>query len=209
VTQSFWDDFGKAILKGASKALGSDRTASWLRCRAGPVCELEGLDADDEVARGELAAAVAPLDQRPLGSSLAARSAHEEVATPDPQPGGGPAAVRYLRRVAEQYRAVEWLARRHAGESASIAHRAGVSEEAVLHATRAYRPFPRPTQRLGARSLPSEAQVGEREQRWIALRRSGNTATSIAKAEGTSHQLVSWATRDHGPFPAPEVRGVG
>ena len=86
-----------------------------------------------------------------------------------------------------------------------IAHRAGVSEAAVVYATKPYGPFPRPTQRLGARSLPSEAQVDDREHRSIELRRRGHTATSIAKAEGTSHQMVSRATRDHGPFPAPEV----
>ena len=124
----------------------------------------------------------------------------------DLRPRGGPAVVGYVRGVADQHRALEWLARRHAGESAAlIAHRAGVSEAAVVYATKPYGPFPRPTQRLGARSLPSEAQVDERERRWIELRRHGHTATSIAKAEGTSHQMVSRATRDHGPFPAPEV----
>jgi len=70
--------------------------------------------------------------------------------------------------VPERLRALDWLARRHAGESAAlIAHHAGVSEAVVLTATKAYGPFPRPTQRLGARSLPSEAQVDERVRRWI------------------------------------------
>lgn len=106
----------------------------------------------------------------------------------------------------ERLRALDWLARRHAGESAAlIAHHAGVSEAAVLTATRPYGPFPRPTQRLGALSLPSEDQVNERVRRWIRLRQHGQTTTAIARAEGTSHQLVSRSTRDHGPFPSDEV----
>lgn len=106
----------------------------------------------------------------------------------------------------ERLRALDWLARRHAGESgALIAHHAGVSEAVVLTATRPYGPFPRPTQRLDARSLPSEAQVDERVRRWIRLRQHGQTATAIARAEGISHQLVSRATRDHGPFPSDVV----
>lgn len=86
-----------------------------------------------------------------------------------------------------------------------IAHRAGVSEATILAATKPYGPFPRPTQRLGARSLPSEAQVDERIPRWIKLRQHGHTTTAIARAEGTSHQLVSRATCEHGPFPSEEV----
>lgn len=112
----------------------------------------------------------------------------------------------YVRLVPNQHPTLDWLARRHAGESAAlIAHHAGVSEAAVLTATRPYGPFPRPTQRLGARSLPSETQVDERVRRWISLRQHGQTTTAIARAEGTSHQLVSRATRDHGPFPSDEV----
>jgi AraC-like DNA-binding protein len=112
----------------------------------------------------------------------------------------------YVRLVPNQHPTLDWLARRHAGESAAlIAHHAGVTEAAVLTATKPYGPFPRPTQRLGARSLPSEAQVDERVRRWIRLRQHGQTATAIARAEGTSHQLVSRATRDHGLFPSDEV----
>jgi predicted DNA-binding transcriptional regulator AlpA len=112
----------------------------------------------------------------------------------------------YVRLVPNQHPTLDWLSRRHAGESAAlIAHHAGVSEAAVLSATRPCGPFPRPTQRLGARSLPSEAQVDERVRRWIRLRQNGQTTTAIARAENTSHQLVSRATRDHGPFPSNEV----
>lgn len=105
-----------------------------------------------------------------------------------------------------EYLALDWLARRHAGESAAlIAHHAGVTPAAVQAATRDFGPFPRPTQRRGARPIASEDQVRERVRRWIELRRRGHTTTTIARSEGTSHQMVSRATRDHGPFPAPDV----
>ena len=106
----------------------------------------------------------------------------------------------------DPHRALEWLSQRHSGESAAlIAAHAGVSEEVVLDATRALGPFPRPTRRSGAPSLPTDTQVDERRQRWVELRRSGHATTAIARAEGTTHQLVSRATCDHGPFPAPET----
>ena len=54
-----------------------------------------------------------------------------------------------VRRVPETYPALDWLARRRAGESAAlIAKRAGVSEAVVRRDTRAYGPFPRPTQQV-------------------------------------------------------------
>lgn len=105
----------------------------------------------------------------------------------------------------EQHRALDWLARRHAGESVGlIAHRAGVSKSVVITATRRYGPFPRPTQLL-YRSRPTDADVNERTRRWVDARRRGRLVTDIAADDGVSHQIVSRATTDHGPFPAPEV----
>jgi len=104
-----------------------------------------------------------------------------------------------------QHRALDWLARRHAGESVGlIAHRAGVSESVVVTATKAYGPFPRPTQLLGRRRL-DDAELSERTRRWIEARRHGQTSTAIARVEGVSHQRVSQLTRDHGPFPSVDV----
>ena len=105
----------------------------------------------------------------------------------------------------EQHRALDWLARRHAGESVGlIARRAGVSKSMVITATKAYGPFPRPTQLL-YRSRLSDAELSERTRRWVEARRQGRLVTDIAKDEGAPHQVVSLHTRDHGPFPAPDV----
>jgi hypothetical protein len=110
-----------------------------------------------------------------------------------------------VRTVPETFRALDWLARRHAGESAAlIAQRAGVPIAAVHRATDAYGPFPRPTQQLG-RTIVDEAVLSERAGRWVGARRRGQTSTAIARAEGVSYQLVSRATAGHGPYPTPEV----
>lgn len=96
----------------------------------------------------------------------------------------------------EQHRALDWLARRHAGESVGlIAHRAGVSKSVVITATQAYGPFPRATQLL-YRSRLTDAEVSQRTRRWVEARQHGQTSTAIAKAEGVSHQRVSQLTRE-------------
>ena len=105
----------------------------------------------------------------------------------------------------EQHRALDWLARRHAGESAAlVASRAGVSETTVIKATKAYGPFPRPSQQLG-RTTVSDEDHSERGRVWIEQRRRGRTATEIAKEYGVPHQVVSRSTHDHGPFPSHET----
>ena len=87
---------------------------------------------------------------------------------------------------------------------ALIAHRAGVTPETIAHATKRYGPFPRPTQHLG-RTLTSEAALDEQTRRWVQQRREGRMVTDIARDAGTSHQRVSLATIDYGPFPTPTV----
>ena len=73
-----------------------------------------------------------------------------------------------------QHKALDWLARRHAGESAAlIASRAGVSEATVLSATMAYGPFPRPSQQLGR---TTEA-VAELEAAYLTARAGSPAAT--------------------------------
>lgn len=105
----------------------------------------------------------------------------------------------------EQHRALDWLARRHAGESVGlVARRAGVSKSVVITATRAYGPFPPATEHLG-RSRLTDSYLSERTRRWVDARRRGRLVTDIANDDGVSHQIVSRATTDHGPFPAPEV----
>ena len=95
----------------------------------------------------------------------------------------------YVGRVPEQHRALDWLARRHAGESVGlIAHRAGVSESVVITATKAYGPFPQPTQLLYRNRL-NDAELSERTRRWVQARRQGQTATAIAKAAGVAQRL--------------------
>lgn len=103
------------------------------------------------------------------------------------------------------HRALEWLARRHAGESAAyIAAHAGVSKDAVVRATKDYGPFPRPTLQLGrASTMPDRG--AERTRRWIEARRVGKTATQIAKEHGVARQTVGSATAEFGPFPAMDV----
>lgn len=111
----------------------------------------------------------------------------------------------YRDRMPEQHRSLDWLARRHAGESSAlIARRAGVSEATVARATKAYGPFPRPTEQLNRTTL-SDDTLSDRAARWVEARRRGHTTTGLARAEGVSHQIVSRATRDHGPYPAAEV----
>ena len=104
-----------------------------------------------------------------------------------------------------QHPALDWLARRHAGESAAlIAWRAGVSESMVLTATKAYGPFPRPSQQRG-RTTVSDEQHRERVRVWVEDRRRGRTTSEIAKGHGVSHQIVSRATVGHGPFPSEDT----
>ena len=106
----------------------------------------------------------------------------------------------------QQHRPLDWLARRHAGESAGlIASRAGVNKKTVLRETRDFGPFPPPTQRLNGRTVASAGQVSERTARWIRARRRGLYAAEIAAAEGVSRQLVSSATVGHGPFPSADT----
>lgn len=101
-------------------------------------------------------------------------------------------------------RALEWLARRHAGESAAfIAAHVGVSTKTVVRATKDFGPFPRATQQLG-RVAGSREQLAERTQRWIDARRSGQTASDIAREHGVSRQLVGALTAKFGPFPSIE-----
>jgi hypothetical protein len=107
--------------------------------------------------------------------------------------------------VPAQHHALDWLARRHGGESAAlIASRAGVSEVAVLNATKAYGPFPRPSHQLG-RTTVSDEHHRQRVQAWIEQRRRGRTATEIAREYGVSHQIVSRSTLGHGPFPSEDT----
>jgi len=107
--------------------------------------------------------------------------------------------------VPAQHPALDWLARRHAGESAAlIAWRAGVSESMVLTATKAYGPFPRPSQQRG-RTTVSDEQHRERVRVWVEDRRRGRTTSEIAKGHGVSHQIVSRATLGHGPFPSEDT----
>jgi len=107
--------------------------------------------------------------------------------------------------VPAQHHALDWLARRHAGESAAlIAWRAGVRESTVLTATKAYGPFPRPCHQLG-RTTVSDEHHRQRVHAWIEQRRRGRTTTQIAKDHGVSHQIVSRATLGHGPFPSEDT----
>ena len=104
-----------------------------------------------------------------------------------------------------QHHALDWLARRHAGESAAlIAWRAGVRASTVLTATKPYGPFPRPCHQLG-RTTVSDEHHRQRVQAWIEQRRRGRTATEIAHEYGVSHQIVSRATLGHGPFPSEDT----
>ena len=104
-----------------------------------------------------------------------------------------------------QHHALDWLARRHAGESAAlIASRAGVSEATVLSATKAYGPFPRPSHQLG-RTTVSDEHHRQRVQDWVEQRRRGSTATEIALEYGVFHQIVSRSTLGHGPFPSEDT----
>ena len=104
-----------------------------------------------------------------------------------------------------QHHALDWLARRHAGESAAlIAWRAGVRESTVINATKAYGPFARPSQQLG-RTIVSDEHHSQRVQAWIEQRRRGRTASEIARDFGVSHQIVSRATLGHGPFPSEDT----
>ena len=127
-------------------------------------------------------------------------------------PGEQPAEVRWgvtahrVWLVPEQYRSLDWLARRHAGESVGlIAQHAGVSESAVMTATRAYGPFPRPTQLVNNRTMVAEGLLAARAAAWIQARQRGQSVTSIASAAGVSHQWVSKATAGHGPYPSAQV----
>jgi len=107
--------------------------------------------------------------------------------------------------VPAQHHALDWLARRHAGESSAlIAWRAGVSETTVVNATKAYGPFPRPSRQLG-RTTVSDEQSRQRVQAWTDQRRRGRTTTEIAHEYGVSHQIVSRATLGHGPFPSDDT----
>jgi len=107
--------------------------------------------------------------------------------------------------VPAQHHALDWLARRHAGESAAlIAWRAGVRASTVLTATKPYGPFPRPCHQLG-RTTVSDEHHRQRVQAWIEQRRRGRTATEIAHEYGVSHQIVSRATLGHGPFPSDDT----
>ena len=107
--------------------------------------------------------------------------------------------------VTQGHRALDWLARRHDGESiALIAHRAGVTPDTVKAATATYGPFPRATAHLG-RTIASDAALQQRARAWVHQRRAGRTVTDIARDAGVAHQHVSKATIDHGPFPAPDV----
>ena len=115
------------------------------------------------------------------------------------------AGLSSVRKVPEAYPALDWLARRHAGQScAHIAQHAGVTEETVRRATRANGPFPRPTQQDNRTALRHDV-LTERTRRSVEGRRQGRSATDMARADGVSHQLVSRATRAFGPFPATEV----
>lgn len=79
------------------------------------------------------------------------------------------------------HRALDWLARRHAGESAAhVAHHADVTAAAVLYATRGYGPFPRPTQQLG-RTTVSDHRLDERGRERVEELRRGRTAAEIAR----------------------------
>jgi hypothetical protein len=134
--------------------------------------------------------------------ALAVKHAHRKVG---PTEVNHRVSLGYRRGVPEQHRALDWLARRHSGESAAlIAHLAGVSEKTVLRATRTYGPFPRPSRQLGRYQLGDDA-LGARARRWVELRLKGHTTTAIAAAEGVVHRYVSKATRDHGPYPAADV----
>ena len=107
--------------------------------------------------------------------------------------------------MAEQHRALDWLARRHAGESAAlIASRAGVSEWTVLKATKPYGPFSRPSQQLG-RTTVTDERHRDRVEAWIEQRRRGRTPTEIAREHGVSHQIVSRSTLGFGPYPAEDT----
>ena len=115
-----------------------------------------------------------------------------------------PTAPRCLNDVV-RYPGLEWLSLRRDGQScAYIAHRAGVSEEAVSRATKAYGPFPRPSKQLDRKTL-SDDELSERQRRWVEQRRRGRTVTAIAAEEGVAHQYVSQATRDQGPYPSREA----
>lgn len=108
-------------------------------------------------------------------------------------------------RVARAHQALDWLARRHDGESvALIAHRAGVSPATVAHATSPYGPFPQATHHLG-RTIASNQTREQRTRRWVQQRRAGRTVADIARDDGVAHQRVSRATIDQGPFPSPDV----
>lgn len=100
---------------------------------------------------------------------------------------------------------LEWLARRRDGESiALIAWRDEVPPQLVRRATERFGPFPRATQHLGRTQMLSEV-AGERTRRWIRARQRGQRVMQIAADDGVSHQLVSEATVEHGPFPSEEV----
>jgi hypothetical protein len=104
-----------------------------------------------------------------------------------------------------QHHALDWLARRHAGESAAlIASRARLSEATVINATKAYGPFPRPSHQVGRTTVTDEHHL-QRVQDWIEQRRRGRSTADIAREYGVSHQIVSRSTLGHGPFPSKDT----
>lgn len=100
-------------------------------------------------------------------------------------------------------RALEWLQRRHAGESvALIARRDGVSTYRVRYATGRFGPFPTPTMRV---DLSTVRDTSRRNKGWVEQRRRGVPAKVIAAQAGVSHQYVSQVTGPFGPFPSRET----
>lgn len=100
---------------------------------------------------------------------------------------------------------LEWLTRRHDGESvALIAWRDDVAPDLVRRATDAFGPFPRATRHLGRTQMLAQV-ANERTRRWVAARRRGQPVKQIAADEGVTRTLVSRTTSEWGPFPSDDV----
>lgn len=111
----------------------------------------------------------------------------------------------YVRIVQQSHVELDWVARRRAGETArAIADRAGVPEEMVLVATDRLGARFDPPARQGTYSVLSVTLLKDRDRRWVEDRRRGVRVKDIAERDGVTHQSVTRATREWGPFPAQE-----
>ena len=150
-----------------------------------------------------------PSDQSADPTTIFVRSGPAQVQSAVPQVYANhqrahPTSPSYFRSVGTQHAALEWLSRRHDGESCGyIAQRAGVTAAVVRAATERYGPFPGPTRHAHGRVVHAEPDA--RAADWVRARQQGQQVQAIADAAGVSHQYVSKMTAGHGPYPSADV----